>query len=543
MNMKRLVILLLLVVLSASLASTATAQDSAIATIIFQQEPDTLSPLYTGMWFSSITTDLWLAGAWNFDADLNPNPVLVTEIPSTTNGGVSEDGLTITLNLRDDIVWSDGEPITSADFVFTYEMWIAEGNLVSSAYPYDTFVDSVEAPDALTFIVNFNAPFAPWLATMWLTILPEHILAPVYADEGSLDYADWNREPIVSSGPFVFSEWESGGHIFFERNENYYNGDVGLDGVFIRIVEDDAAVVAALVNGDADLATFIAYSDLGTLEGAGIDYSLANSGYNEQWTFNVNPETAHPAMLELDVRKALTLAAPIELVNETLNEDRTFAPSTSWEGTPYDNPDIAPPGYDPEAAAALLDGAGWVDSDGDGIRDKDGVDLELRYLTPPRQVRMDTQVVVQQAYAELGIGLILENPSYDIFWTTYGEGGPIATGAYDIGQWSNSPAFPDPDMTDFLCAEIPNEENLEGNNWTGFCNEEVDSLLQEQAITTDFDARVAMFHRIGELVTENAIWMGVWYDPDIWAINPRVLNVAISGAAPFWNASTWEIAQ
>jgi peptide/nickel transport system substrate-binding protein len=101
--------------------------DRQIATFIWTQEFDTLSPLYTSMWFSTITYSLWNTWAWNFDENLEPIPVLVTEIPSAENGGISEDGRTLTFRLRDDIVWSDGEPITSDDFIFTYEMNVDAG--------------------------------------------------------------------------------------------------------------------------------------------------------------------------------------------------------------------------------------------------------------------------------------------------------------------------------------------------------------------------------------------------------------------------------
>lgn len=542
MKTKRLILLLLSVLVVAMLAGPSMAQDN-IVTVIFTQEPDTLNPLYTGMWFTSVTFELWISGAWVFDADLNPVPVLVAEIPSVENGGINEDGTVITLALRDDIVWSDGEPITSADFMFTYEMYTSPDNLISSAYPYDSAVIGVEAPDERTVVVTFAEPFAPWLGTLFRQVLPEHVLRPVFEDEGSLDDAAWNRAPTVGSGPFVFREWESGSHLLFDRNENYFGPLAKTDGVFIRIVEDDASQVAALINGDAEIGTFIAYSDLSQLEAAGVGYELAASGYNEHWLFNVNPETAHPAMTDVRVRKALQLAAPRQLVVDTLLEGRTYIPVTYWEGMPFSNPNLEVPPYDPAAAAALLDEAGWVDSNGNGTRDKDGVELVLRYLTPPRQVRMDTQVVVQQAFSEVGIGLTLENPSYDVFWNTYGAGGPIAAGQFDIGQWSATTAsFPDPDTDDFMCDERASEENPEGNNWSGFCDETLDALFKEQARTVDFDARVELFHQIGEIMADNAIWTGIWYDPDVWAVSEALLNVHISGEDPFWNCYDWEFA-
>ena len=143
----------------------AAEGDRKIATFIWTQEFDTLSPLYTSMWFTTATYQLWNVWAWDFDENSEPIPVLVTEIPSAENGGISEDGRTITFKLRDDLVWSDGIPLTSADFVFTYEMSVDPANTVGTTYPYDQ-IESIEAPDPQTVVVTFTEPFAPWLAWM-----------------------------------------------------------------------------------------------------------------------------------------------------------------------------------------------------------------------------------------------------------------------------------------------------------------------------------------------------------------------------------------
>ena len=145
--------------------TAASPAERKVATFIFTQEWDSLNPLYSNMWFMGITTQIWNAAAWDFDEDNNPNPVLVTEIPSVDNGGLSDEGRVITIKLRDDIAWSDGEPITAADFVFTYEMTVNPSNVVNSTYPYDQML-SVEAPDDRTVVATFADPFVPWAATL-----------------------------------------------------------------------------------------------------------------------------------------------------------------------------------------------------------------------------------------------------------------------------------------------------------------------------------------------------------------------------------------
>jgi peptide/nickel transport system substrate-binding protein len=148
--------LVLTLVFVLALVGPTAAQDENVLQVVFQQELDTLNPMYTQMWFASTAQDLIFAPSWYIDNELNPVPVLVTEIPSAENGGLSEDGTVITLNLRDDIVWSDGEPITSADFVFAYEMMIDPANTPNSRFTWDSAVASVEAPDERTVVVTFN---------------------------------------------------------------------------------------------------------------------------------------------------------------------------------------------------------------------------------------------------------------------------------------------------------------------------------------------------------------------------------------------------
>lgn len=545
MSFRRLAVLVLAVMIIAGLVMPVAAQDRKIATVIFTQEFDSLNPMYTTMTYTKFGRILYLYGVWDLDEELNPHLTLAAEVPTIENGGISEDGLTITYKLKEGLVWSDGEPLTSADFLFTYEMMTSEANTPLSRSPYtDNIIESVEAPDATTVVVNFPAPYAPWMTEVFMWVLPEHVLRPVFEADGTLDNAAWNREPTVASGPFVFQEWETGSHILFVRNDNSNLPVAILDGVFVRFVPDDASAVATFMAGEADFSYFFAPTDIVQLEEAGVaEVPWVPGGYNEGWYFNVGPD-GHPALKDVNVRHAIAMATPREQINEDLHLGFFDVPASFWSGTPFESPNIVPDPYDPEAAAAALDEAGWVDSDGDGIRDMDGVALSLRYLTPPRQVRMDTQVVVQQAWAEVGIEAVLENPSYDIFWNSYGTGGPVATGAYDIGEWSSSPdAFPDPSTFGFTCDEIPTPDKPEGNNWNYYCNEELDALFYEQARTTDLDARIAIWHQITEIMAEELIWMGMWTDPDNYPISARMENVKVNGPYPFWNIYEWDIAE
>lgn len=518
---------------------------SGTVTVTFVQEPDNLNPMYTDMYFSGILREFYLKPAWNFDENANPVPVLAAEIPSADNGGVSADGKTITIKLRDDIAWSDGTPLTADDFVFTYDMIMAEGNVPLSRYPYEEYVASVEAPDATTVVVNFSEPFAAWLTRLFVYVLPKHILQPVFEADGTIDQAEWNRNPTVGVGPFVFSEWESGSHISFIANPNWI-APPQIEQVFVRIVPDDAAQEAAILAGDTDFGVFLSSDQIEKLEAGGdVEVVALASGYNEAWFLNVNPDTAHPAMLDVNVRKALALATDrFTIVNDLLVADINPVNVNFWDTTPpYMNADLEPYPYDPEGAKALLDEAGWVDSNGDGTRDKDGVELVLRYITNQRELRKSVQAVVQQQWQLVGIGAELVNYSSDVYWNGYNDGGPQAQGLYDIAEYSSVPGgFPDPDSSGWKCNEIASADNPDGSNTQGYCNPRMDELMDLQATTLDTEARLEIFMEIQQVMYDDVVYIGMWKDPDLWSINSRVQNVKLSGVYPFWNAHEWVVA-
>jgi peptide/nickel transport system substrate-binding protein len=518
-------------------------------TMSFFEEPDTLNTQFSGMWFAGLAIDLFNPGLWYWDHNLEPSLEMAAEFPTKENGLISEDGLTIRLPLNPEANWSDGEPVTAGDFVFTYEMILDPGNIATqSTWPYDTYLESVTAEDDKTLVLKFTEPFAPWATTIFNYVLPEHALRPVFEAEGSIDEAEWNRSPDVINGPFKLREWEAGSHLIFEANDMYWRGRPKLDQVNILVVPDDEAQMAAIKTGDTDVGIFLSYADIPTInELDDVDVVTVLSGYNESWFFNLNTdETAakngHPALQDVRVRQAIAYAMDFDAVTDVLLFGGTYPPPTKWEETPYAYPDADPYKYNADKARALLDEAGWVDSNGDGTRDKDGVELVLVYSTTQgREVREQTQVVAQQYLGEVGIGIEIQNNSYDTMWNSYGQGGPIATGQYDIAQWSDVGDFPDPNESQWLCSEIPSDEFPDGGNWYGVCDEDLDGFLQAQAVEMDPQKRIETFHEVGRIINEKVYWLGVWHDNDVWTINRRLRSVRISGGDPFWNAYEWDV--
>lgn len=269
-------------------------------------------------------------------------------------------------------------------------------------------------------------------------------------------------------------------------------------------------------------------------------------GYNESWFLNVNPDTAHPAMLDVRVRQAIALATDrFSIVQNLLKPDINPVNATFWDNTPgYAADTLQPYPYDPEQAKQLLDEAGWVDSNGDGTRDKDGVELILRYATTTRELRKNVQAVVAQQWELVGIKAELINHSSDIFWNNYNDGGPQAKGEYDIAEYSQSPnGPPDPEASNnWLCSEVASADNPDGGNWQGYCDAKMDELLKQQAVTADPAARLAVYREIQQKMYDEVLYIGMWKDPDLWSIHTALQNVNLSGPTPFWNANAWTVA-
>jgi len=514
-----------------------------ILTFAWTQEPDTLNPYYTNMWFSSILQQLYNCWTWEYDDQNVPFPKLVTEIPSLDNGGVSEDGTVITLNLRDDLVWSDGTPLTAEDLVFTHQMITDPRNTVASVYPHDT-LESVEAVDEHTVVMTFSEPFAPWEASFWHGILPKHVLEPVFESEGSIDEAEWNLLATVGCGPYVVAEWESGSYLRFVKNESYWLGEPNIEEIYLQFVPDDASQTAALIAGDADLGTFPPISDIPTLQAAGVTVVSQNGGFSEGWFFNFR-DMASPGAKDLKVRQAVAMAIDREAIVNDLQAGLTVPAETLWDGIAaqgWVSPDIVPWEYDPEAAKALLDDAGYTDSDGDGIReDADGNPLTLIHGTTIREIRQDIQAVTQQMLREVGINLEINSWDSDFFFGSYTDGSPAMLGEVDIQEWSDTTgSFPDPDHYYWLCSEVPNEENPWGVNSFG-CDETLDRMLQEQSTMIDPEERKAKIHEITKYIHDNVYWLGIYVDPDYWMIGERVTGYKFSGPTPFYNIMEWDM--
>ncbi|MEZ4554868.1 MAG: ABC transporter substrate-binding protein [Caldilineaceae bacterium] len=297
---------------------------------------------------------------------------------------VSEDGLTWTFHLRDGITWSDGDPVDAADFKFSYDA-IASDLVETPRKSNVEQIESIEVLDPLTIQVTFKEVKCDGLGDLGLGWLPSHLYADDFSD---IMENDFNDAPAVSAGPFTFQSWTRDDNTILVRNDSYWEGAPYMDGMIYRIVPDPGARLAQLQSGEVDeiavqpeqIAVVDAAPNLNrfNFKDDGYTYiglNLANPdnpqpGLDEDG--NYVEQDPHPILSDVAVRKAIAHSLDYQTIIDSVYLGQGYQiaanvlPAVTWAH----DPSLAPYAYDTELAAQILEEAGWVDSNGDGVRER-----------------------------------------------------------------------------------------------------------------------------------------------------------------------------
>ncbi|MGD8465808.1 MAG: peptide ABC transporter substrate-binding protein [Anaerolineae bacterium] len=473
-------------------------------------------------------------------------PELLTEIPTVENGGISEDGLTYTLKFKDGVKWHDGEPVTAEDFAFTWQFIIDPATLSQVSVGWDS-IDSVEVPDPLTAVVKLKETYVPFVsAVLASSILPKHALEGV-PDPGNSDFA---RNPI-GNGSFIFQEWVPGDRITVVANPDALKPPK-VETIIFKMVPDMNTLIALLRTGDVDIAYDLRELQIAeVLKMDGVEPYVIPGVSIERYYFNLrDPEDLtqpHPIFSDINVRKAIAMGMDRFTAVSSILQGYGEVAVTELDNHPWFNEELEPVPYDPEAAMALLDEAGWVDSDGDGIRDKDGVPLSFGHSTTSgNQVRENLQVFFQQNLKDIGVDMQIENYPGSTLFGGCADNGIFGTSNFDMMGFTNRPAFIDmaQEWTDFfLCESIRNcETNPSGSNAWGYCNEEGNELLQCAISETDPDQRLACIKDAQAVIYDDIPALYVYDRLDVYAANERIsgFNPTVFGSLT-WNYDEWSV--
>lgn len=394
---KKLIAMLLAVIMCLSLAAcgneTAETNDSVV--IAIGSEPETLDP--TQGWGHG-NAPIVQSTLVRYKSDLTFENDLATDYK------LSDDGLTWTFNIRDDVKFTDGEKLTASDVAFTLETAKAAQGAVDL-----TYMESAVAQDDTTVVITLSKPTSIFLNTLAsVGIVPEH----AYGE-------DYGTKPI-GSGPYKFVEWKAQEQIIFTANEDYYDGVPAIKDVTVVFMSEDAAL-AAVQAGQVDVAYSTA--TLGTTEVEGYHVEAITSADNRGFTLPVLPnegkttESGAPigndVTCNLEIRQAIAYAIDREQVADAVLNGFGRPAYSENDGMPWNNPEVVIE-TDVEYAKKLLADAGWKDTDGDGIVEKNGLKAEFNCVYPSGDsVRQAVGMAAAEQLLEIGIKVNIEGMGWD----------------------------------------------------------------------------------------------------------------------------------
>ncbi|MDY6782052.1 MAG: peptide ABC transporter substrate-binding protein [Cyanobacteriota bacterium] len=528
--------------------------------LLYWQAPTILNPHLSTGFKDAEASRITLEPLASFDKDGNAIPFLAAKIPSVENGGVAEDGKSVTWKLKPDLKWSDGTPFTAEDVVFTYEFVTNPEVGATTAGTYE-IIEKVQAIDPQTVKITFKEPNPAWFLVFVGTegmILPKHQFTE-YKGANARE-APANLQPI-GTGPYRVVEFKPGDVVVYEANAEFREADsLGFERVELKGGGDvTSAARAVLQTGDADFA-YNLQLEAPVLEelaaaGRGAVISTPNSLVERIVINHTDPnqttaegersslEFPHPFLSEEKVRQALNLAIDRDAIAQQLYGPTGAATANFLAAPPQFNSPNTSYIFDPEKAAQLLDEAGWKDTNNNGTRDKDGVEMKVVFQTSVNPVRQKTQEIVKQTLEKIGIGVELKSIDASIFFS----GDPASKDTTerfeaDLQMFSTGNTNPDPGayLQTYTCEQIPQKSNnWAGDNVSRYCNSEYDQLWQQAMGELDQEKRRELILQLNDLLVEQASVLPLIHRRETAGLSNTIEGFELTP----WDLNTWKIAQ
>ncbi len=557
----KLMIVLAIFILSTLFGGVGMAQDSSEVTILYWQAVSILNPYLSGGTKDIDGSSLVLEPLANFGPDGSLVSVLAEEIPTLENGGVSEDLTTITWKVKEGVVFSDGKPLTLDDFIFTWQYCTHEEAGCASAQFFEDVVNVEDAGDnqlKITFGVPKPFPYNPFV-TQQAPVLNSQQFADCIGSNAAA-CTDENFAPI-GTGPFMVEDFRPNDVVTYVANPNYREeGKPGFDrAVFKGGGDAESAARAVLETGEADYAWNLQISPavLSAMEAAGngtvvvafssnVERLMLNqtdvSPDNPNRSIYMGGENAHPFLAIPEVADAMSLAIDRSIIAGQLYGAGGQAACNIVNGPPVNvsetylgcSQDIA-------GANAILDEAGVVDSDGDGIREANGTPLRVQYQTSTNAVRQNTQALIKQWWSEIGIETELRNIDAAVFF----GGDPASPDTYqkfytDVQMFTSGTAGPDAEsfLVRWICGNDPNPDNgWLGRNVPRHCDPEYDALFTELTKTGGIEARAELVRAMNDILIENGALIPLVFRGSVSATSNTLGGVDMNG----WDSEMWNI--
>jgi peptide/nickel transport system substrate-binding protein len=461
-----------------------------------------------------------------YDAKLNPVPWLAQSWDLSDTA--------VVFHLRNDVKWHDGQPVTAEDVKFTFDLAkdTTTASLIGSAYL--GMVKSATVVDPQTIRFSFTAPHAQALDDFWWAPVPRHLLQNV--PPAQLAQAPYNRAP-VGSGPFVLKPgaWKPNETLTLEANPAFPAGLGGrprLDRVVFRIIPEATTMVTELVNGTTDVIGWTLQPDQAVQVQQQPQLTLKHFPSRE-FTY-VAWNGTRPPFNDAAVRRAMGMAIDRASIIKGLM--RGFAvpavgmiPSWSPMYTA-----IPPLPFDANQAKAALAQAGWRDTNGDGIVEKDGKPLRFTLMVnSANRLHQDMAQVIQQELRAIGAQVDVRTQEFQTMLRQY------KARDYDavIANWSLDTFKVDPTPL-FSCAEskVPNSSNR-----TGYCNPRADALMEQGLRSTDAAQAKQTWQQYFQLIQQDQPLTFLFWSEDMAGVGPRLQGVVMDARSKLANVKDWWI--
>ena len=409
---------------------------------------------------------------------------------------ISEDGLTYTFKLQEDVLFHDGTPFNAEAVKFNIDRQLPP--LVTEDMGYAGFVfgsvDNVEVVDEYTVKINLKSPSTPFMANLAMA-LGAPIVSPTALQNNDNNV---NQAPC-GTGPYKFVSWSPSENVVLERNENYWGTPAKTQNIIFRFIADNSARVVALTNGEVDMidgidATVVDQIKAGqmtvdNIEGMTINYLAYN--------------TQSPVVADKEVRKALSQAVNVpELVASLYQGYASEATTILPSFMPGYSAEVKQVGYDPEAAKAVLEAKGITE-------------IHVITYTNPRPYNTANGQTLAEAIQGYWskVGVTAKIDAYD--WSTYKE--KVKTGDYDVCfyGWNGDNGDPD-NFMNLLCDPDPTM------NVARYNNPEFNALIAQGVATANGEERNALYAQMEKIVAEDCVWLPISHAQVLSAYNPLV---------------------
>lgn len=505
------------------------------------------------------------------DGSLVPN--LAIEVPSKANGGLSDDLSTVTLRLREDVHWSDGQPFTSADVAWTWRWVTDERNGAFTSYLWQA-IQEVEVVDDATIQLIYEkgtlAWFLPLAGGYNGAIIPAHVWRDQDVDAVNTAFL---TNPI-GTGPYRIESFGPDDQIVCTINDFYREPNKPFFSR-VRILGGGDPVTTAqrvIQTGDSDVAEFVfaapevlkeltAGGDKGRIESTppiGVERLAFNFSdpHRELEGERSNLDAPHPFLTEYSVRRAMSLAIDRERIHHEILADVPYWSTTRNVLTgiaALESPNTTF-AYDVDRANELLDEAGWKLQG--LVRAREGVILKVSYATSFsglgqfKRYRQKTQEFVQQAWESIGIEVELEQLTGEVYFDVSPENQESYAHFFrDVEMFSSGPLSPFPDVYFQEWYAGPGNANVaqKSNGWNGlniqrYVNPRFDALFEEATTTTDIERAVDLFIQMNDLIVEDYVVIPLFAQGTETALSNRLAseNIALSDWEPvYWNIANW----